>query len=197
MTLITWDDLDEGAPDISDVRERFARLIQRVPAKTLARWAGVSPRTAETWREGGALPQPDPMARLARKLGITFLDLVYGAPETTDVESQLQVIEMLAASVRQQIQEAEHARISGAVDRGAVARPGPAHRAVGGAVARADRGASRPVGRLVAGSMLIGLVVGMGAMQVAGDADDAFVRAATGQARGQAKVVRTVGVRDV
>ncbi|MBB4267706.1 hypothetical protein [Roseospira visakhapatnamensis] len=177
---------------IDAVRARFLNWVRRCPAKALARILGVPVKTVDRWREG-VMPSPDSLALIAAHMGENWLTWLFGPVlDEGTLDAQLAVVALRIEEIRRDIRESDHVRSAGAAGQPDLGAAGPGASAADGRPAPAGGRTARRPGHLVAGSMLIGLVVGMGAMQVVGDADDVLLRAGS-----QPKVMRTMGVRDV
>gem|GEM_PF-5048327 len=102
---IPWEDNAEAA--VAAVRDRIRLVCRRYDAKTLARLGGCSVKTAESWREGRATPQPDGMARLAAALGREVLDLIYGPViGEPGLDRRLGALTMQIETLRQDVRKA-------------------------------------------------------------------------------------------
>lgn len=178
---------DDAEAALAAVRARIRAVCRRYDAKTLARMGGVSVKTAESWREGRATPQPDGMARLAAALGREVLDVIYGPViGEPDLDRRLGAVALQIETLREDVREAGY----DTVVLGA-ARPDARTGAPAGVAPSAARGTPCRVRGVVAPTLLM-LAVAMGAalLPLAGADGDPLVRARNPR---PVRVARVVG----
>ncbi|KAA5603003.1 hypothetical protein F1188_20170 [Roseospira marina] len=170
---------DDVAAAVAEVRSRIHAVCRRYDAKSLARLCGVSVKTAESWREGRATPQPDGMARLAAALGRQVLDVIYGpviGEQTLD--QGLAGLGICLDVYRQGLKEKGLSDV--VLGYGAPADFCPGAGAEEGGMASEAGGASRRARRVVASAVLM-LAVSLGAALLPllslGADDDPLLRA--------------------
>jgi len=178
---------DDAEAAVAAVRERIQGVCRLYDAKTLARMCGVAPKTAESWREGRATPQPDGMARLAGALGREVLDVIYGPViGEPNFDQRLGALALQIETLREDVREAGYdSLVLGPT--GPDASTGPA----AGVSAPTTGRASRRSRGLVAPALLM-LAVSAGAallpLLTHGEDGDPLLRARNGRT---VRVVRT------
>lgn len=177
---------------------RIADFFRPYPAKELARMFNISPKTAQTWRQGQW-----PIARhqhaIVQRFGRAWLDWVYGpllpaedralSAQLTEIEGRLAAVRVTIQEIESQSEGAEHGAVAGtAAPTGALAAPAGAAR---GEVADGRGGTARATGAGLAGVGARAGALALAVMMIAGSLPDQ-VQVPRLQRGGPARVVRVL-----